>query len=332
MGVNIGYHHLNFEKRCIIMGLAQEGLSFERIAKRCQVSTSTVSRELKRQFPEEVPLALRREKYSATAAQSRYVKVRENCGPESKLTEEVRKRVERGLEKGFSPEQIANTDVNEVSHVSIYRWLYEGRLLGGNRAFLRHKGKRRINRKAGQGKKYGVGRSIHDRPEEINSRTEFGHFEADSIESGRNGSGCVFNFVERKTRKTFAFVSPSCSSEPLYKALKRLVKRLPQGTIKTMTVDRGKEFALFEKIEKQLEIPVYFADPHAPWQKGSVENNNGLIREYFPKGTDFSKVSQKDLYWTAIDRINTRPRKKLGWKSADQCFWHEICVQKQLCT
>ncbi len=325
MSVNTGYHHLKIEQRGVIMGLAIEGHTLEHIAIRCGVSTSTVSRELKRQFSEGVPLAERRKKYSAVPAQKRYMKVRENCGPESKLTENVRKRVERGLEKGFSPEQIANTDVSEVSHVSIYSWLYKGLLKSGNRAFLRHKGKKRINRKDGQGKKYGTGKSIHERPEEINSRIEFGHFEADSIESGRNGSGCVFNFIERKTRKTFAYVSPSCASEPLYNALNGLIKKLPKGTIKSITVDRGKEFALFEKIEGQLNIPIYFADPHAPWQKGSIENNNGLIREYYPKGTDFSKVSQKDLYWKAIDRINTRPRKVLGWRSADQCFWYEIC-------
>ena len=326
MSITAGYHHLKIEQRGLIMGLAQEGVSLSHIAERCHTSVSTVSRELSRQFPKEVSLTVRREQYSATAAQRRYLKVRENCGPQSKLTEDVRRRVERGLEKGFSPEQIANTDVREVSHVSIYSWLYKGFIKGGNRAFLRHKGKKRINRKDGQGKKYGVGKSIHDRPEGISSRLEFGHFEADSIESGRKGKGCVFNFIERKTRKSIAYVSPSCCSENLYNTLRRLIKKLPEGTIKTITVDRGKEFAMFKEIEQKLGIPVYFADPHAPWQKGSVENHNGLIREYFPKGTDFSKVSQKDLFWKAINRINTRPKKILGWQSPEQCFWHEICT------
>ena len=325
MDVNAQYHHLTIDQRGAVMALAREGYPLSHIAERCGVSTATISRELSRQFPQTDTLAERRQKYSAKSAEARYVRMRKHCGPESKLTGELQKRIGRALQKGYSPEQAANTEVKEVSHVSIYRWLYKGFILQGNRAYLRHKGKERINRKDGQGRKYGVGRSIHDRPEEINSRSEFGHFEADSIESGRDGSGCVFNFIERRTRKIFSYIGASCASQDLYNALKNLVNKLPESTIKSLTVDRGKEFAQFNKIEQELGIPVYFADPHAPWQKGSVENHNGLIREYFPKRTNFSTVSQRNLYWKAVYRINTRPRKILGWKSAEECFWYEIC-------
>ena len=95
----------------------------------------------------------------------------------------------------------------------------------------------------------------------------------------------------------FACRAESCTAENFYNTLKKLIKILPPGTIKSLTGDRGKEFAWYQKIENELRIPFYFADPHSPWQKGSNENTNGLLRENFPKRTNFSTVSQRDLYW-----------------------------------
>ena len=106
--------------------------------------------------------------------------------------------------------------------------------------------------------------------------------------------------------------------------MKKLIKILPPGTIKSLTGDRGKEFAWYQKIESELRIPFYFADPHSPWQKGSNENTNGLLRENFPKRTNFSTVCQRDLYWKGVYRINNRPRKVLGWKTAQECFADEL--------
>ena len=102
----------------------------------------------------------------------------------------------------------------------------------------------------------------------------------------------------------FACRVESCTAENFYNTLKRLIKILPPGTIKSLTGDRGKEFAWYQKIENELRIPFYFADPHSPWQKGSNENTNGLLREKFPKKTNFSTVTQRDLYWKGVYRIN----------------------------
>ena len=146
----------------------------------------------------------------------------------------------------------------------------------------------------------------------------------DTVESGRNGTGCVFTIAERKTRMLFACRAESCTAENFYNTLKRLIKILPPGTIKSLTGDRGKEFAWYQKIENELRIPFYFADPHSPWQKGSNENTNGLLRENFPKKTNFSTVTQRDLYWKGVYRINNRPRKVLGWKTAQECFAEEL--------
>ena len=146
----------------------------------------------------------------------------------------------------------------------------------------------------------------------------------DTVESGRNGTGCVFTIVERKTRKLYAFKAESCTAENFYNTLKKLIKLLPPGTIKSLTGDRGREFAWYQKIESELRIPFYFADPHSPWQKGSNENTNGLLRESFPKKTNFSTVTQRDLSRKGIYRINNRPGKVPGWKTAQECFAEEL--------
>ena len=99
---------------------------------------------------------------------------------------------------------------------------------------------------------------------------------------------------------------------------------LPPGIIKSLTGDRGREFAWYQKIESELRIPFYFADPHSPWQKGSNENTNGLLRESFPKKTNFSTVTQRDLFRKGIYRINNRPGKVPGWKTAQECFAEEL--------
>ena len=144
------------------------------------------------------------------------------------------------------------------------------------------------------------------------------------MESGRNGNGCVFTIVERKTRRLYAYAATAYNAENFMKVILSFAHHLPVGAIKSLTGDRGKEFARYAEIEQSLNVPFYFADPHSPWQKGSNENTNGLLREYYPKKTDFSKVTQRDLYWTAVFRINNRPRKVLGWKTAQDCFSREI--------
>ena len=325
MGLKRAYHHLSEEKRVVIMTLAREGFSGAHIARHCGVSEATISREFSRQFPKDIPLEERRRRYESSAAQTRYRVKRKGSRPKGKLFPCVIEKTEKLLRRGYSPEQIANTALkSQASTVSIYRWLYAGFLAYGDRSLLRHKGKRRVQRKEGKAKKYTAGKSIHTRPASIESRCEFGHFEVDTVESGRNGTGCVFTIVERKTRMLFAFRSESCTAENFYNTLKKFVKTLPQGTIKSLTGDRGKEFAWYQKIESGLHIPFYFADPHSPWQKGSNENTNGLLREMFPKKTNFSTVSPRDLYWKGAYRINNRPRKVLGWKTARECFAEEL--------
>ena len=195
------YHHLSEEKRAAIMALAREGFSGSRIARHCGISEATVSREFSRQFPQGFPLKERRKRYEAAAAHTRYRENRKKSKPEGKLLPRVIETAEKLIRRGYSPEQMANTVLKGLaSTVSIYRWLYAGFLLYGDRSLLRHKGRRRVQRKEGKAKKYTAGRSVHTRPASIESRGEFGHFEVDTVESGRNGTGCVFIIAGRKKR------------------------------------------------------------------------------------------------------------------------------------
>ena len=151
MSLQRAYHHLSEEKRAAIMALAREGFSGAHIARRCGISEATVSREFSRQFPQGTPLKERRKRYEASAAHTRYRENRKKSKPRGKLLPRVIKTAEKLIRQGYSPEQMANTVLKgQASTVSIYRWLYAGFLLYGDRSLLRHKGRRRVQRKERQ--------------------------------------------------------------------------------------------------------------------------------------------------------------------------------------
>ncbi|MFP5528735.1 IS30 family transposase, partial [Peptococcus simiae] len=174
----------------------------------------------------------------------------------------------------------------------IYRWLYTG-LLGLDVDILRHKGKKKQD--GDTRGTFATGLSIHDRPEEVEDRMSIGHWEADSVLSPRNKSkACVATFLERKSRLYLAFKMPDRTAVSMRDSIVQLAKMVG-SSLETITSDRGKEFACYEEIQESLKVPIYFADPGSPYQRGSNENANGLLREFFPKTTDFSKVSEDAL-------------------------------------
>lgn len=169
-----------------------------------------------------------------------------------------------------------------------------------------------------------MGVSISQRPTSVKTRETFGHWELDSVVSSRGKSkGCFATFVERKSRLYTALKMPDRTANSMYNAIAQLYQTLPSGAFKTGTTDRGKEFACCEKIQEQLGLTLYFADAYSSWQRGSNENANGLLREFYPKKTDLALVSQKELTQNLF-LINSRPRKCLGWKSPIQVFLHEV--------
>ena len=310
----MSYHHLSTFERTRIEVLSKMGYSTRRIAKQLNRHHSTISRELKRNTQEIYQAELADE----LARQRRLV-----CHRPEKKSEKVIQTIQHYLKLTWSPEQISNTILKGIiSFKSIYRWIYYGTILLGDLSCLRQKGKRRKPRET-RGR-FNIGTSIHQRPKEVKNRETFGHWELDTIVSSRGKSkGCLATFVERQTRFYVAIKLENRSASEMYRAINELYEHFPKDTFKTYTVDRGKEFACYSEVETNLNVPVYFADAYSSWQRGSNENANGLLREFFPKKTDLARISDQEINM-ALCLINHRPRKCLDWKTSFELFHEKV--------
>lgn len=320
------YKHLTKDERIKIATLKEQGYGPTRIAKILNRSKGTISKEIRRLFPGKSSCSVT---YRADDAQIDAEIKRKLCGRETALTKDTIDEFYKYMNKyKMSPEQISESILEGVcSKSSFYRGVERGLF---DKKILRKCLVRKYKRKKRKTciTKYEIGKSIHDRPEYINYREEFGHWEADSIESKKTGTCAVCVLIERKSRKVFALKVPEHNSYYMTKFILYLIRKHPKGTFKTITCDRGLEFADFAYIEGVSGVKIYFADPHSPNQKGSVENANGLIRRFFPKGTDFGKLLPHDLYQKAIRFINHWPRKVLNWVSPNVLFDREVNALK----
>ena len=310
----MSYHHHSTFERGRIEELSALGYSHRAIASRINRHRSSVDRELRRNSA--------KLDYKAEDAQASYHIRRKRSKPEGKWSDNLAGIIVEKLALTWSPEQIANTiALDKVSFKTIYNWLYTGKLSGIDLTVLRQKGKRRKAEKRG---KFAMGIPISERPKEVEARNTFGHWELDTMVSSRGESkGCFATFVERKSRLYTAFMIPDRSAVSMQLAISQLYNALPKGAFKTGTTDRGKEFACYDKVKQALGLPLYLADAYSSWQRGSNENSNGLLREFYPKKTDLAKVKQDELTRNLF-LINSRPRKCLGWKSPIQVFLHEV--------
>ena len=316
----MNYKHITTNERCCIANFLSLGLSLRKIAKHLNRNISTISREVKRNSTNG--------KYLAHIACENYAKNRKNCGAKGKSSNPTLiKYIEDGLEKTWSPEQIAgrlrldyqDDKSMKIGFKTIYRWLYQKNIAKGNVNRLRRKGKS-LNPKETRDK-FNIGKSIKDRPKEVRKRETIGHWELDTVVSSRGKSkACLSTFVERKSRFLIAQVMENRKSLTLNFHCFTAFKDIPTNLIKTFTVDRGKEFAGYVDIENTLNIDVYFADAYASWQRGTNENTNGLLREFYPKKFDFSSINQKELD-NIVTIINNRPRKCLGYKTPAEVFY-----------
>jgi len=314
----MSYSHLTISERGQLEAYHKLGLSLRAIAQKMGRHCSTIGRELKR--------SRQQDHYEAVAAQRGYEERRTSCKPDGKYTEELAQELNEKLHQTWSPEQIAEKRRVEgkplIGFKTMYRWLYQGRLAAGEVKVLRHKGKRQKPPET-RGR-FLVGTPISHRPKEVRTRATLGHWELDTVVSSRGKSkACVATFVERKTRLYVALKMPDRTAHSMEVAFGVIASQYPQGTFQTATTDRGKEFACYPSLEMHHGIKVFFADPYSSWQRGSNENGNGLLREFFPKGHDFATVTDQQLA-EAIQLINNRPRKCLGWKSAHEAFWEEV--------
>ena len=238
------------------------------------------------------------------------------------------------LQAGWSPEQIAcrlkqmhpDEPTRHVSHETIYRSIDaqpRGELRKILIAALRQSYKTRRPRTRGQDRR---GRlrdrvSIHDRPVEVLDRAVAGHWEGDLIKGAGNASA-VGTLVERTSRYVLLAKLDGTDATAALEGFTRRMRTLPASIRQTLTDDQGKEMAHHQELAQRLNIRVYFADPHSPWQRPTNENTNGLLRQYLPKGMDFSGLSQRHLTMIA-KRLNTRPRKCLGFRTPEEVL-HQV--------
>ena len=327
------YHHLSIEEREKILVLHAEKKSLQTIAREIGRNASTISRELRRNKS-------RNHRYSANKAQERYKERRKKSRRRKLLdNEELKKKVQRlFLEEQWSPEQIANRLEYEgspyrISYNTIYRAIYMGefdteaqkrsRSDRGAVKKLRHKGKTRHRKGTAETRgKIVISNVIQERPVEADERSVIGHWEADTL-IGKREKSCLVTVTDRNSRYLLAGKIPLKRSELLANKMIDLFSPLPVNCMKSITPDRGKEFAKHADITSRLRgVQFYFPDPHAPWQRGTNENTNGLLREYFPKSFDFDSCPDDDIAFI-IDKINKRPRKCLGWISPFELFFNK---------
>ena len=239
----------------------------------------------------------------------------------------LRALVAAKLRADWSPQQIAAWLVStypddatmQVSHETIYRTLYVQTRGALKHELTVHLRRRRALRRSRAATPRGHGRgelvdmiSISERPPTADDRAVPGHWEGDLL-TGRNTSQ-IATLVERHSRYVVLVRVPTRDTATVVQALARRVKRLPTSLKQSLTWDRGKEMADHKRFTVATDVQVYFCDPQSPWQRGSNENTNGLLRQYFPKGTDLTAVTQRQLDAIAL-RLNTRPRQTLGWKT-----------------
>ena len=313
----LSYQHFTLSERESLSEKRKEGKSLRQIAKELGRSPSSVTREYNRNCNKDG-------NYHPWRATVLYICRRKQCVRKPRLgNEAVREFVATGLSRFWSPEIIAQrwnkaNPTKPLSHTTIYRSLKRKEIPGFSvKIHLRRRGKR----KNARGYTINPVHTIHDRPGIIEERKRLGDLEGDTVYGGI-AKGCLVTLVDRTSRFLYAALAKTREGHVIEEAF---MNALGDYKPKSITLDNGSEFANFSMIEQNHHTTIYFADPHSPWQRGSNENINGLIRFFFPKGTNFHEVSDEHLkYVLAI--INNRPRKCLGWLSPVEFLLQFCCT------
>ena len=309
---------LTVEQRYTIFAMQQKSYPQKEIAETIGVSKSTISRELRRNCDK------RSGKYVMDLAQRKADERKKSKRHKQTFTLKMQKRVKRMLKIGFSPEQITGRcrllGKEMVSHETIYKWIWADKRSGGELyKLLRRQGRKyakRGSKNAGRG--FIPNRiDIDQRPAVVELKERFGDLEIDTI-IGKNHKGAILTINDRVTSKVWIRKLSGKEATPLAeKTTSALIK--VKELIHTMTADNGKEFAKHEEIAQKLELNFYFCKPYHSWERGANENTNGLIRQYIPKGTDFSEITDKQIKWIE-NKLNNRPRKRLGYLTPKEKF------------
>ncbi len=310
----MSYTHFTLDERKYLQELLEKGYGVRQIARALGRSPSSVSREINRNKS--------KKGYHHWRANIQATVRRRKANPPSRLDEETELGafVREKLALFWSPECIAaiwkrDHPSDPIAFSTIYNWLKRGLLVGFSRkTHLRRKGKRIQTRNANYNTIH-PDRLIEQWPQAIVNRSRIGDWEGDTV-CGAVGKGRVVTMVDRRSRFLCAALVSSKKPDETKDAVLRALHGVP---VNSVSLDNGSEFALFRELEKDLEAPVFFARPHAPWQRGSNENLNGLLRFFFPKGCNFLSISVQHLQ-DVVDLINSRPRKCLGWRSPKEIF------------
>lgn len=323
----MSYTHLTEKERYVISHLKSARFSLREIARRLGRHHTSISREIKRNGPTYAPDAVYWYYFTQPVADERRHIARSYRRQNYKPLVEY---VERKLRLDWPPEAIAarikidypDDERMRISHETIYRWVYLAAGEDGNlhdHLRRRHK-KRRKQKRYGSGRRFISGRvSITQRPAVVAGRERFGDWEGDTLEGAR-GSGGLATHVERKSRYLIAAKLTDKKAATMNTGTIRAFTRLPRVMRQTLTVDNGSEFSQFKELERKIGLKVYFAEPYSAWQRGTNENTNGLLRHYFPKGTNFQKVTEEEID-LIIKKVNNRPRKCLNYRTPHEVFF-----------
>lgn len=313
------YKQLTREQRYQISGLKKAGLNQSQIADELVVHKSTISREFRRNKG--------RRGWHPKQAQELRDERRKNCANAQRHSLLEWTEVERLIRQDMSPEQASQRLALEgglqISHESIYLHIYADKRRGGDLCrHLRCQKPRRKRYASGQERRGTIKNrvGIDERPVIVEQKSRIGDWEGDTV-IGKNHRGALVTLAERKSRYILAAQVPDKHASGVTAAVTRLL-RPHKGKCYTMTFDNGKEFAEHETIAAELDADVYFAHPYHSWERGLNENSNGLLRQYFPKGMELVEVTQEQVQW-AVDRLNHRPRKVLGFRTPFEVFFGE---------
>lgn len=324
----MSYHHFTIADRIAIKSYQRLGMSQTDMADVMHVNKGSISRELQRNTVGT--------DYEPISAHNRYLERKRHCHKPPKITFEVKRHIEeRILERTWSPEQIVGRVEEKPANfpstaATIYDWIHKGYLLDGDMTKLRRKGKLTKTIEEKRRCKIDIGKSIRKRPRSVYKREAIGDWEEDTVIGKQGTKPCFVTLLERKSRFYLAEFLPNRTAPVVKNGIVGLLGELPGSCVRTITFDRGKEFTNWREIEKDLKCETYFADPFCAWQKGSNENTNGLLREFFPKGTDLSNTTPEQVEH-ALYLLNNRPRKCLNYRTPAEVFYEKaLQVPKRL--
>lgn len=314
----MAYQQINQEERYYISAFCKAGFSVKEIADFLKRHKSTIYREIKRNKG--------KRGYRPKQAHEKAIIRRRSSHKRITITDRIIDAVKIDINKQWSPKQVSNRlklmmNLN-ISHQSIYAIVYEDKLLGGELYKQLRQGNKKRRKKYGKnsGKRGQIKnkKPISIRPEYVNKRTTFGHWEGDTI-IGKNHKKAMITLVERKSGFLLIEKVETKNAEHVAEKIIKAMSKY-KNIVKTITFDNGLEFACFEKIEKELSCRVFFADAYSSYQRGTNENTNGLIRQYFPKGSDFDCYLKSDVR-KVMNKLNNRPRERHGFFTPNEVLF-----------